>query len=249
MSVDDAHLSDAPSLRFLAYLSRRLEGLPVLLVAAGRSPDPEGEDVWRQLAEDPVAEVIRPRALSETGAAVMVRERLGARPPTKFCRACHRATGAIRCSCASSWAHSRMPTRTPPTRPPPLSTRWVRPRLAASCFTAWSGSGLRPRTSPERWPSWAVTPTWCWRRGSPACQSRKRARLQTCSSTARSWRLISGSDSYTPWCRQRSTRGCCRVSAPRATWPRPRLLAESKVAPERVATHLLTPRRPRTSAR
>ena len=35
LSVDDAHLSDRPSLRFLAYLSRRREGLPVLLVAAG----------------------------------------------------------------------------------------------------------------------------------------------------------------------------------------------------------------------
>ena len=93
MSVDDAHLADAPSLRFLAYLSRRLEGLPVLLVAAGRSPDPEGEALWRQLAEDPVAEVIRPRALSETAAAVMVRERLGAEAADEFCRACHRATG------------------------------------------------------------------------------------------------------------------------------------------------------------
>ena len=71
MSVDDAHLSDAPSLRFLAYLSRRLEGLPVLLVAAGRSPDPEGEDLWRQLAEDPVAEVIRRDGLEHAGDALL----------------------------------------------------------------------------------------------------------------------------------------------------------------------------------
>ena len=93
LSVDDVHLSDPSSLGFLAYLSRRLEALPVLLVAAGRSPDPEGEDLWRRLAEDPVAEVMRPRALTETGAAVMVRERLGAQTADEFCRACHRATG------------------------------------------------------------------------------------------------------------------------------------------------------------
>ena len=35
LTVDDAHWADPPSLRFLGYLSRRLDGMPVLLVAAG----------------------------------------------------------------------------------------------------------------------------------------------------------------------------------------------------------------------
>jgi DNA-binding CsgD family transcriptional regulator len=93
LAVDDAHWADAPSLQFLGYLSRRLEGLPVLLLAAGRAPDPEGEDLWRELADDPAAEVLRPRALSKSGAAQVVRDRLGPEVDGEFSAACHSATG------------------------------------------------------------------------------------------------------------------------------------------------------------
>lgn len=93
LAVDDAHWADPSSLRFLAYLLRRLEGLPVLLVAAGRGPDPEGEPLWHELADDPAAEVLRPRALSETAAAAVVRNRLGEEIDDEFAAACHRATG------------------------------------------------------------------------------------------------------------------------------------------------------------
>ena len=37
LSVDDLHWADAESLRFLAYLAHRLEGLPVLVVGALRT--------------------------------------------------------------------------------------------------------------------------------------------------------------------------------------------------------------------
>ena len=38
--VDDLHWCDSASLRFLAYLARRLEDLPVVLVASLRSSEP-----------------------------------------------------------------------------------------------------------------------------------------------------------------------------------------------------------------
>src|SRR4051794_41924440 len=38
--VDDGHWADAASLRFLAYLGARLEGLPALLLVAGRRGGP-----------------------------------------------------------------------------------------------------------------------------------------------------------------------------------------------------------------
>jgi len=38
--VDDAHWADEPSLRWLTYLARRLEGFPVVLLAAFRPCDP-----------------------------------------------------------------------------------------------------------------------------------------------------------------------------------------------------------------
>ena len=49
LAVDDLHWADKPSLRWLSYLIRRLEGLPLLVVACLRPAEPEGED--RALAE------------------------------------------------------------------------------------------------------------------------------------------------------------------------------------------------------
>ena len=37
--VDDLHWADEPSLRWLVYLARRLEGLPVLLLIGTRPPE------------------------------------------------------------------------------------------------------------------------------------------------------------------------------------------------------------------
>jgi DNA-binding CsgD family transcriptional regulator len=93
LAVDDAHWADAPSMQFLGYLSRRLEGLPVLLLAAARSSDPEGEELWRELAGDPAAEILRPRALSEPAVAQVLGSRLGANVDEAFSAACHEATG------------------------------------------------------------------------------------------------------------------------------------------------------------
>jgi DNA-binding CsgD family transcriptional regulator len=93
LSVDDAHWSDPSSLRYLAYLSRRVDGLPVLLVVAGRSPDPEGTSLWRELADDPSADVLRPRPLTEEAIAAVIHDGLGAEADPEFRRACHRATG------------------------------------------------------------------------------------------------------------------------------------------------------------
>ena len=94
--VDDAHWADPPSLRFLGYLSRRLDGLPVLLLAAARVPDPESSRATRRLR-------------------CFARGRSAPGPPARFSGAgsdgrsttssAPRATGppaAIRCSCASS---------------------------------------------------------------------------------------------------------------------------------------------------
>ena len=38
--VDDAHWADPPSLRWLAYLAQRLDGLPAALIVAARPGEP-----------------------------------------------------------------------------------------------------------------------------------------------------------------------------------------------------------------
>jgi DNA-binding NarL/FixJ family response regulator len=96
LSVDDCQWADADSLRFFAYLARRIEGLAVMMLLAGRSPDSPVDDarpLWPQLLSNSEAVALSLRPLSEAAAVALVRERLGAAADEGFCRSCHSATG------------------------------------------------------------------------------------------------------------------------------------------------------------
>ena len=92
--VDDIHWADSPSLRFLAYLARRLEGLPLLLAATLRTGEP-GTDLvlMAEIAEDAATTSIRPAPLSPPAVAEVTRARLGPGADDAFCLACHTTTG------------------------------------------------------------------------------------------------------------------------------------------------------------
>jgi tetratricopeptide (TPR) repeat protein len=93
LAVDDLHWCDLSSLRFVAYLERRLEALQVLIVAAVRTGELDaGPGLLGEIACDPAVVPVRPGVLSQAGVAELVRERLGAAQPA-FSAACHRATG------------------------------------------------------------------------------------------------------------------------------------------------------------
>ena len=94
--VDDCQWADMDSLRFLAYLAQRIEGLPVTMLLTGRPSDAGGDEagaLWVQLASRPAAAALYPRPLSQSAAVRLTRERLGATAAEEFCRACHTATG------------------------------------------------------------------------------------------------------------------------------------------------------------
>jgi DNA-binding SARP family transcriptional activator/tetratricopeptide (TPR) repeat protein len=92
--IDDLHWADPPSLRFLAYLMTRLDGLPLLLAVALRPAEPVVDPyLVAQVATDPLATVVRPAPLSEGASAHVVRAVLGAGADDAFCRTCHLATG------------------------------------------------------------------------------------------------------------------------------------------------------------
>jgi DNA-binding CsgD family transcriptional regulator len=96
VSVDDCQWVDRDSLRFLAYLAQRIEGLRVAMLLAGRRPDSaaaDGGSLWAQVASRPEAGVLHPLPLSEPASVALARERLGVEAAEEFCRACHRATG------------------------------------------------------------------------------------------------------------------------------------------------------------
>ncbi len=86
--VDDLHWADAPSLRFLGHLLRRLDGLPLAVVLALRPDEPGSPaDLLDPLRLDPRADVVRLQPL--TPAAV---ERLLGPASPELVAACHRAS-------------------------------------------------------------------------------------------------------------------------------------------------------------
>ena len=94
LAIDDLHWADTPSLRWLLYLTRRLEGMPLLVAAATRPPEGEGRDptLVAELIADPEATAIRPEPLGRASIAVLARELHGLKPDEAFCAALEAAT-------------------------------------------------------------------------------------------------------------------------------------------------------------
>ena len=94
LAVDDVHWCDRPSLRFLAYLARRLDGAPMLLPVTVRTGEPATDPVLiGELVGDGAGQRLRPAPLSRPGVAELVRDRLGVAGDVEFCDACFEATG------------------------------------------------------------------------------------------------------------------------------------------------------------
>ncbi|MFI7400534.1 BTAD domain-containing putative transcriptional regulator [Streptomyces sp. NPDC049541] len=92
LTVDDVQWCDSGSLRFLAYLAGRLEGLPVLIALTLRTGEQQGEELPATLTTDPSVTRIRPAPLTASGVAGLVRQTLGEEPQEEFTAACHRVT-------------------------------------------------------------------------------------------------------------------------------------------------------------
>ncbi|GAA4609155.1 LuxR family transcriptional regulator [Actinoplanes octamycinicus] len=89
--VDDVHWADAPSLRWLGQLTRRLAGLPLGILCAVRSGEPPAEpDLLAELLAAAGAPV-RPSPLEPDTVRAIVQDRLPAAGPA-FAGACHAAT-------------------------------------------------------------------------------------------------------------------------------------------------------------
>jgi DNA-binding CsgD family transcriptional regulator/predicted negative regulator of RcsB-dependent stress response len=93
-TIDDAHWSDAASLRFVQYLGRRLDGLPLLLCLAARpnEPGPQAQ-ILGEFTADPGTVAISPPLLSEAATATLVGARLAGEASAPVLQACHQATG------------------------------------------------------------------------------------------------------------------------------------------------------------
>jgi DNA-binding CsgD family transcriptional regulator len=90
LAIDDADRSDHASLRFVAHLAPRLEGLAMAIAIAHRPAEPGAQADLLGNVEQLAAVRLCPRPLSSDGSAALVRERLGDGDDELY-GACHRA--------------------------------------------------------------------------------------------------------------------------------------------------------------
>jgi DNA-binding CsgD family transcriptional regulator len=94
LAIDDLHWVDRPSLRFVAYLVRRLEGVSILVAATTRRNEPGADAAMlAELAHDPLTTSVEPGPLSEAGIAAVIEQRLERKGEPRFVGACGTATG------------------------------------------------------------------------------------------------------------------------------------------------------------
>ncbi|MFA9272284.1 MAG: AAA family ATPase [Baekduiaceae bacterium] len=156
LAVDDLQWVDRPSLRFLAYLVRRLEGAPVLLAATLRSSEP-GIDpaLLAEVVRDAAVESLQPRPLSEEAVGGLIEERLGVAGDEAFVAACHRSTGGNPAAPAPAAGRARGGRRQPGGGqrrhgPPDRPACGLADRAAAARPSARASRRRRPRRRDPR---------------------------------------------------------------------------------------------------
>jgi len=93
IAVDDAHWADEPSLRWLAYLAPRLEGLAAGMLLAMRRDDPAEMSGTLAAMRAQAATVLRPALLSEQAVSAVVRAAAGGEVSDELCQAVYAACG------------------------------------------------------------------------------------------------------------------------------------------------------------
>lgn len=93
MLVDDVHCADGPSLRFLAYLAKRIDDMPIGLVTTVRAGETTADEQALAALRDAAGDgLMRPESLTGAGVSAIVRARFPDADEA-FCQACARVTG------------------------------------------------------------------------------------------------------------------------------------------------------------
>ncbi len=93
IAVDDAQWADEPSLRWLAYLAPRLEGLEAGMLVALRQGDPAVMGAPLLAVRSAATTVLRPALLSEEAVSAVVRAAAGGAAGPEMCVAVYAACG------------------------------------------------------------------------------------------------------------------------------------------------------------
>jgi DNA-binding NarL/FixJ family response regulator len=90
--IDDVHWADRASRRWIDYLARRIDALPLLLLIAARVTEPGWQEEGEEVLPESSFSVVRPHPLTAAGSARLLRFRWPDADDA-FCDACHEATG------------------------------------------------------------------------------------------------------------------------------------------------------------
>jgi DNA-binding NarL/FixJ family response regulator len=94
VAVDDAHWSDTASLKFLVYLARRLEELPIALLVAARTGEPDApQSLLDMLAAHAGDARLRPAPLTPPASYALVRSAAGDEIDDRVARTVHEMAG------------------------------------------------------------------------------------------------------------------------------------------------------------
>ena len=93
LCIDDLQWSDPASLRFTAYLARRIVGLPAVVAATVRTGEPDADEaLLGELAQEPGTVALSPRPLTAQATERLIAQGLGREPDAEFSDACHQVT-------------------------------------------------------------------------------------------------------------------------------------------------------------
>jgi tetratricopeptide (TPR) repeat protein len=93
LGIDNLQWADAPSLRYLAYVARRISGVPTMIAATMRTGEAhEIADLVAELAWDTDTLLLRPQPLTEQATSELVGRAYGRPAAPLFVTACHRTT-------------------------------------------------------------------------------------------------------------------------------------------------------------
>jgi len=96
LSLDDWQWCDAPSIRFIAFMARRLEGEPIAMVLSLRAEDSSAPGpALAEVVGEGLTRVLRPRPLSLPAVGDLVAESLPGPVDPAVVEACFQATGGV----------------------------------------------------------------------------------------------------------------------------------------------------------
>ncbi len=93
IAIDDAHWGDDASLRWLAYLAVRLDGINAALITTLRPDEPRSQGRALLSVRAAAGATVRPALLSQQAVATIAQRLLGSSADDEMCARIHRATG------------------------------------------------------------------------------------------------------------------------------------------------------------